>query len=59
MALDLDQVSSFMVSQAGNVVRELVDPGPELLRRAQDLYVLHNGRLPSPPPPAPIQPSKR
>lgn len=56
---DLSLVSQYLSgNEAGKVVDALSNPDPNVLERARELYVAHRGRLPSPPLPAPLQPSE-
>ncbi|KAI3324696.1 hypothetical protein HD806DRAFT_53150 [Xylariaceae sp. AK1471] len=57
--MDLDSVSKFVSSEAGKHVPELANPGLDRLQQAKQLYMASNGRLPSPPLPEPLRPSKQ
>ncbi|GAM41453.1 hypothetical protein TCE0_042f14584 [Talaromyces pinophilus] len=57
--MDLSTVPNFLSNEAGKNVPELANPSPDLLQKAMQLYTAYGGRLPSPPPPEPLQPSKQ
>ncbi|KAL8409952.1 hypothetical protein RB594_008150 [Gaeumannomyces avenae] len=56
---DLKLASQYLSSnEAGKVVDALANPDPSAVEKAHLLYVAHQGRLPSPPLPEPLQPSE-
>ncbi|KAJ2987465.1 hypothetical protein NUW58_g4490 [Xylaria curta] len=57
--MDHKIVSQFLLSNgAAKFAEAYSNPDPDVLDKAQAKYVAHNGRLPSPPPPERLQPSK-
>ncbi|KAI0418226.1 hypothetical protein F5X98DRAFT_386444 [Xylaria grammica] len=57
--MDFNVVSQFLLSNKAAMVTEaLSNPDPDVLEQAQVKFVALQGRLPSPPPAAPLQPSK-
>ncbi|KAH6854717.1 hypothetical protein B0I37DRAFT_38274 [Chaetomium sp. MPI-CAGE-AT-0009] len=55
--MDLGLVTEFLSEHAGKHVSEMANLSPETLQRAKDMYLASHGRLPSPPPQQPLQPS--
>lgn len=58
-AMDLSSVPNFLANEAGKHVPELANPSPNLLKQAEELYKTYSGRLPNPPPPESLRPSKQ
>ncbi|KAI0490448.1 hypothetical protein F4859DRAFT_8203 [Xylaria cf. heliscus] len=57
--MDSDIVSQFLLSnKAATVTEALSNPDPDILEQARAQFVAHQGRLPSPPPAKPLQPSE-
>ncbi|RYP42018.1 hypothetical protein DL768_010406 [Monosporascus sp. mg162] len=57
--MDLNSVHNFLSNEAGKHMPELANPGADLLQQAKQLYMAYDGRLPSPPLPEPLRPSKQ
>lgn len=60
LEMDSNLVNDFLLAnQAGKISSALANPPMDVLQKAQELYVAHQGRLPSPAPPEPLQPSEK
>jgi len=57
--MDINTVPNFLTHEASKYIMELANPTTDMIQQAQKLYMASGGRLPSPPLPEPLKPSRQ